>query len=330
MTVLLPSLATMREVTMGLCARATFRLKAGNFDGFMSDVMAAKQMARRIGQGQGTVIENLVGVVIDSLASRSIGTVAGTGVLSSVQSAELKKAIDGLAPLPRAWEAIDTFERWTVLDCVVLLATGKGELFQDLLVSDYEADLDLAWVDWNAVLKRVNALYDRQVAIMKMLDLEEMERETKKLAEEKEKLDMEDGWAQRREGDTREAYTQRVGDGIVSQFFPILGKAEELYRRSLMEHEMAKVTVAVNGYRTDTGKWPESLDALVPVYLKDGRGPMDIYSGKKVLYAQSEKGIRVYSVGPNRQDDGGKAGVMQNGKRADDIVVGVEVEAGGQ
>ncbi|MCL2649178.1 MAG: hypothetical protein FWD61_19620 [Phycisphaerales bacterium] len=41
-------------------------------------------------------------------------------------------------------------------------------------------------------------------------------------------------------------------------------------------------------------------------------------------------GIRVYSVGPNRYDDGGIKGTLKDDRQADDIVIGVEVEAENQ
>ncbi|MCL2641282.1 MAG: sigma-70 family RNA polymerase sigma factor [Phycisphaerales bacterium] len=334
--IFVPSLALMKEAASGLCARATFRAKAGDFDGFMSDVMAAKHMARRINQS-GTLIEHLVGVAIDAMADRSIVTVATAEILSAKQYAELAKAIEALKPLPQVRETIDVYERWTTLDNVVLLATGK------LLAAGKEAsffvpdnpddpshalsDLDRTWVDWNVVMKRTNQWYDTQVSILKNPDLGEVEREMKRISDSwKSPEAMAAGWAKRRDGETREAYTQRVGDGINILFYGILGKAEVLYRRNLMQHEMAKAVLAAGRYRVEKGKYPEKLEVLVPGYLKEL--PRDIYSGKAVLYAQSEKGIRVYSVGENRYDDGGIRGKLKDGRTVDDIVVGVEVDAG--
>jgi len=263
--------------------------------------------------------------------------VAGTGILSAKQIAELEKALAGLEPLPQAWESVDVTERWTVLDIVAQLATGKLDI-TTFLVSEAEVDahlralreIDWKWVDWNAMMKRVNHFYDAQVAIMKKPNFGEMQREQENMDTElvavKQKVTA--GWGKRQADDTREAYTQRVGDGTVSIVFPSLSRVEELCRRSLMEHEMAKAMLAAGRYRAEKGKWPEKLETLVPGYLKEL--PTDMYSGKNVLYAQSEKGIRIYSVGPNHYDDGGFRGALKDGRRADDIVVGVEVEAGGR
>jgi len=178
-------------------------------------------------------------------------------------------------------------------------------------------------INWNVVLRRVNLLYDEQIAILKNPDLSEMHRGLKtqsaKVPEEPA-----DSWAKRRKGEAREAYTRRVGDAIVSIFYLSLGGAEEVYRQGLMSQEMAKVVTAAGRYRAEKGAWPEDMEALVPEYLKEL--PTDIYSGKNVLYARSEQGIRLYSIGQNRIDDGGFTGVRKDGKRADDLIVGVESE----
>ncbi len=48
MSVILPSLGLMRSVANALAERATLRAANGDFAGFLSDVMAVKQMARHL------------------------------------------------------------------------------------------------------------------------------------------------------------------------------------------------------------------------------------------------------------------------------------------
>ncbi|MCL2639733.1 MAG: hypothetical protein FWD53_02705 [Phycisphaerales bacterium] len=345
-SVLLPSLPMMKPAANGLCARATLRAKAGDFDGFLSDVMAVKRMARHVSQK--TTIACLVGVAIDSIASRCIGAVAGSGILSAKQCAELEKAINALEPLPRIWEAVDISERWYALDNVAMLTTDREKqpdsdlLFEGLPLTKgppFSQVVDLASVDWDAVMKRINRVYDTLLEHMKKTDWEEMKRESDKLiSQETEGLGTDPklgifgavsvAWLKKREeggGETREAYTHRIGGGMISlSVSSTLGSAEILYRRSVMEHEMAKSVIAASRYRAEEGQWPEGLDALVPEYLKEV--PTDMYSGKNVLYVRGEKGIRVYSVGPNRQDDGGIPNEVKDGKHTGDFVIGVEVE----
>src|SRR5262249_7441692 len=63
------------------------------------------------------------------------------------------------------------------------------------------------------------------------------------------------------------------------------------------------VLVAAERYRKANGRWPESVDALVPTYLADV--PLDPYDGNPVRLRRMPFGITVYCVGPDRTDDGG-------------------------
>ncbi len=65
--------------------------------------------------------------------------------------------------------------------------------------------------------------------------------------------------------------------------------------------------VAVRRYRLAKGEPPESLQSLVPEYLK--ALPIDPYSGKPLVYRRAENaggGYLLYSVGSNGVDDGGQ------------------------
>lgn len=67
------------------------------------------------------------------------------------------------------------------------------------------------------------------------------------------------------------------------------------------------VAVAIERFRRDRGSVPPTLSDLVPEYLVDV--PEDPYSGRPLLFRASENGYTVYSVGPDRQDDGGDLSV---------------------
>jgi hypothetical protein len=68
--------------------------------------------------------------------------------------------------------------------------------------------------------------------------------------------------------------------------------------------EAAAAALAVLRYRNDTGKWPETLDALVPAYL--AKVPVERFNQQPFVYTILLDGIMVYSVGGNGIDDGGK------------------------
>jgi hypothetical protein len=80
---------------------------------------------------------------------------------------------------------------------------------------------------------------------------------------------------------------------------PVKTAAFEARRRA------ALTAISVERYRlARQGALPEGLDKLVPEFLK--AVPTDPFDGQPLRYLRRPKGYVVYSVGANRQDDGGK------------------------
>jgi hypothetical protein len=80
---------------------------------------------------------------------------------------------------------------------------------------------------------------------------------------------------------------------------------ESSRRRTDARLRLAIVAVALRCYRLDHGTDAASLNALVPVYLD--QVPDDPYSGQPIRYhLEPGTGYRLYCVGPDRIDDGGK------------------------
>ena len=63
------------------------------------------------------------------------------------------------------------------------------------------------------------------------------------------------------------------------------------------------LTIAIERYRRSHGELPHSLDDVAGAYIDSI--PLDPFTGGKLLYSRDEEGYVMYSVGPNRQDDGG-------------------------
>lgn len=96
-----------------------------------------------------------------------------------------------------------------------------------------------------------------------------------------------------------------------------------------IEPALARLAVALAGYRAEHGAYPRKLSGLEPKWLKTV--PKDICSGKDFIYKPSGRAYVLYSVGPNMRDDGGRerpedAGADDDGP--DDIVIRVGTKAG--
>jgi hypothetical protein len=78
------------------------------------------------------------------------------------------------------------------------------------------------------------------------------------------------------------------------------------------------IGIALECYRrANAGNWPESLDQLVPGYLP--RLPVDRITGGPLHYKIVNVRPLVYSVGADRDDDGGRAPVGEDGQTNEDL-----------
>jgi hypothetical protein len=71
------------------------------------------------------------------------------------------------------------------------------------------------------------------------------------------------------------------------------------------------VAMALELYRRQHGSYPSSLQALTPALLP--QIPADRITGEPLRYRLTDGKPNVYSVGADRDDDGGKAPVGANG-----------------
>ncbi len=81
--------------------------------------------------------------------------------------------------------------------------------------------------------------------------------------------------------------------------------------------ECAAAALAAERYRLAQGHWPDRLDALVPAYL--AAVPRDPFDGQPLRLRLLPDGLVIYSVGPDRQDDGGTLDRHDPGRAGTDL-----------
>jgi hypothetical protein len=95
-----------------------------------------------------------------------------------------------------------------------------------------------------------------------------------------------------------------VGETLVTLLMPALGRAVVSTERSRLDAEAARVVIALERFRLANGRWPDELGQLVPQYL--GSLPRDLFTGESLRYAPGASGPVLYSLGVDRDDDGGR------------------------
>ena len=98
--------------------------------------------------------------------------------------------------------------------------------------------------------------------------------------------------------------------------FPTVTKFAELSWQSVAEMRCTIAALACERYRQKRGRWPASLAELVPEYLP--AIPLDPFDSQPLRLKRLPDGIVVYSIGLNRNDDGGSLKRPDNPNGTDD------------
>lgn len=83
-----------------------------------------------------------------------------------------------------------------------------------------------------------------------------------------------------------------------------LGSALNTRDLARMERDAVIAAIALEQHRRAHGTFPASWTEIDPALL--AAAPVDEFTGKPLLYHSDSSGIRLYSVGPDRDDDGGR------------------------
>ncbi len=79
--------------------------------------------------------------------------------------------------------------------------------------------------------------------------------------------------------------------------------------------DLAIIACALERYRLEKGRYPETLAALVPTYLP--KAPVDVVEGQSLHYAPGREGFTLYSLGWNLTDEGGQVAPKDSESQGD-------------
>jgi hypothetical protein len=103
---------------------------------------------------------------------------------------------------------------------------------------------------------------------------------------------------------------------ICSMMLPALGRVVTRFAFFEAHRRAALTALAVERYSLEhSGQLPETLAEIVPAYLS--AIPSDPFDGKALRFRKFERGFVVYSVGQDREDNGGKERVKSSPKQTD-------------
>ncbi|MGF1578328.1 MAG: type II secretion system protein [Gemmataceae bacterium] len=302
---LLPNVQKTREFAYALRARAMMRTAQKQYTQAWDDLLACHRLARHIGRG-GTLIENLVGYAIASVAADSSVAYLRHADLDAKQLLGCLKDLQSLPPHQSPAETLDKFERMVYLDCIMMLdREGVDGL-------NYLGDVQLpvpfiGRVDWDPALKIGNRWYDRIVATIRIQDRKLRQQKLDTIHIElrglKESTTSPLGVARYVLGPN--ARGRMMGEILLCLLFPTVSRIQQAHERVEQLHTNARVAFALAAYRKDNGNYPKKLTALTPKYLP--KRPRDVFSGKDLVYRCNGDRYLLYSIGINEKDEGGRS-----------------------
>ncbi len=95
-----------------------------------------------------------------------------------------------------------------------------------------------------------------------------------------------------------------AGKKMISMLAPALSRPHQAASTLDSTEDAARVVIAMERFRIANGVWPSGLDDLVPGFLV--AVPRDMFTGERLRYSVLDTGPVLYSVGTDRDDDGGR------------------------
>ncbi len=304
------------------------RIGEGRFDDAWRDLIACHRLGRLVGRG-GTLIEALVGIAIDAIASRADLVFLDSAGLDSRRIMACLDDLRKLPPLPRMADKVDLCERFMFLDIVMMVDRGGTKYLEGLgfgtspRIPDALSKLLLSAIDWDPALRNGNRCYDRMVKAMRIADratraerLEEIDEELKALKKSTAEM-VQNPLKILLAKDTGKALGETVGNLMISLLVPAVRKVQYAADRAGQVQDNLHLAFALAAYRRDHGRYPEKLAALAPKYLP--KVPADIFAGRALTYRPQPNGYLLYSVGVNGIDEEGRS--FDDEPRGDDLTV---------
>jgi hypothetical protein len=158
-------------------------------------------------------------------------------------------------------------------------------------------------IDWDQVMMRSNARYDRLVAANRLPPLD------KRAALRKIKADLDEdkawpkGWSAVGVM-TGPGKTKRMGQILAVLLISAPAAVGDAEDRFAMTLDLTRIACALAAYGANHGSYPRELNELKPEYL--AQVPDDIFTGAALKYSQQPGGYLLHSLGVNGRDDEGK------------------------
>jgi hypothetical protein len=305
----MPELSPLRNIAKMMVWQAKLKAYNGHIEEAFDDLLACYRAGRHF-KGPRSLIEQLVGMGIQNLSTRSILVILNNQKVDSQLLRNLQTRFDELMA-EDAYTVDYKVERFGMLDfiqrCYTNNGRGSGHMIpgrvQEFILPGYDVT--------EGPVKAFGLFLAASIA---SADRRQVSREFEKFYSTAEEGATKTPWQLHKEKRCGFDFEMDVYNWSsfkkarywpVSLLMPALGGVSEISYRLSADVKSTLTVIALLRYRQDTSDYPESLDDLVAAgYLK--YLPMDPWSDKPLVYKRTDDVFMLYGVGSNFKDDGGQ------------------------
>ena len=288
----------IRDVSKCFAVRAMLRLQQGNIDASIKDVEANFRLAEFVSRGP-TITEGIIGVAIASQAHDCAMQIAIHEKTSREQLEELQQQLENVKPFEGFANRIDRADRYMALDVVKLAGRGDLQGFGVVQNESWSASLLRGLADPESACKVINDQFDMSVEFMRSrngMNAEQREASSEDLYARmrQQQRELINPWnLARMVVGGRKGKGRWVGFLLADILTPSLTILEDSQIRANAKLDMARLGVAVCRFKKANGKYPESLDQLVPKFVESL--PVDVSTDRPLVYDLTEDGFWIHS-----------------------------------
>jgi len=341
LSVFVPHLSGYRNIARSLGWRAQLRAEQGRYEDAFDDIKSCYRFGRHI-KGDGLLIEQLVGIVIEAISVQTIRDILSQHKIDSATLTNLQDDFEQML-LREDFTASLIAEKISTYDVIQRTFTdglGNGHIiparFEKLLADvqvisagparggsvsadEYQHPGFLAGL---MLLIRLSAdsvcsfAKNNGYILFMHPDKQKTLRAAQQVYDYWETLKVKTPAQIRAEGINPEKEAMEIikGNLLLEKLVPVLDRITEIVHRHKVNVEATPAIMAILRYYQETGDYPQDLDDLIKAgFLK--ACPIDPFSDKPLIYRKVGNNFILYGVGPNFIDDGGQVAVIDDQPR---------------
>jgi len=348
-----PDMEVYRRVAQALACRGTMRAASRDVDGGWADIMAASRLGRLVAS-EATMESCIVGVHMDTDAANAVRGLLIRNTVPADKAGAFLSAIDALPAPCDLPKAVDVGARMHQLSLAMVLANAGPEKADELVLkakgpgegaptSDEEWRWVRAMINWDTVTRSLNARCDALRDLARVGEIGKRGQALKSMwAEYNDLCSITTSRAvsisaalaaQKRmfqavtlallqdPSNDMTALSSRITSDVTNlmlcAYIPPVLSAMAPRDGLRASWTVNKVALALEAYKSAKGSYPDKLSSL-KVVDEDLDIEDPCADDTPLHYWRDDDGYMLYSIGPNRKDDGGSS---DERKSHDDIAV---------